>query len=332
MQLNQVPSRLVAGFGLVGSLALLLTSCGGASIIAKSVAPQPPPTRPTAPAAPAAPHIQTVFLIVMENHNWTGDGALSIANNPEAPYINQTLVPMGAYASNYNNPPMTHPSLPNYLWLEAGTDFGILQDGPSVAADTQKTTLHLVTLLTTAGISWKEYSGDTDGITCPLVAPWHIPFVFFSDVVSNLNPKSQNCISHIRPISELDTDLTAGAISRYNFISPDDCHNMHTSCTGDNQILTGDTWLSQEVPKILATSAYKNGGALFIVFDEADSGDGPVPMLVISPFAKTGGYSNGTYYGHGSMLRTMEEIFGVTPLLGDAARQADLSDFFAQFP
>jgi hypothetical protein len=36
-----------------------------------------------------------------------------------------------------------HPSLPNYLWLEAGTNFGILSDGPSVAADTQTTTQHL---------------------------------------------------------------------------------------------------------------------------------------------------------------------------------------------
>jgi hypothetical protein len=31
-------------------------------------------------------------------------------------------------------------------------------------------------------------------------------------------------------------------------------------------------------------------------------------------------------------LRTVEEIFGVTPLLNDAAQQTDLSDLFNQFP
>ena len=32
-------------------------------------------------------HIKTVFIILMENHNWTGDGSLDIKANPAAPYI-----------------------------------------------------------------------------------------------------------------------------------------------------------------------------------------------------------------------------------------------------
>jgi phosphatidylinositol-3-phosphatase len=317
MQLNLSFSRLVAGLALAGAFTFGLTSCGGNTTFANPQA--------------AAHHIQNVFIIMMENHNWTGDGSLSIQNNANAPYLNKTLVPMGSYASNYNNPPQNHPSLPNYLWLEAGTNFGILQDGPSVSADSQTTTQHLVALLEHAGISWKDYSGTADGITCPLIDQWHIPFVFFSDITGDLNPNSPYCISHIRPISELDTDLAAGATARYNFITPDDCHNMHSSCSGVDQIVAGDDWLSQEVPKILASKPYQNG-VLFIVFDEADKGDGPIPMLVLSPFAKTGGYTNSIYYEHGSTLRTVEEIFGVSPLLRDAAQQTDLSDFFTQFP
>ena len=37
-------------------------------------------------------------------------------------------------------------------------------------------------------------------------------------------------------------------------------------------------------------------------------------------------------YDHSSTLRTIEEIFGVTPMLGDAANATDLSDLFASFP
>lgn len=324
-------SRLLV-IALLGASAIGVASCGGNGSSVKASDPQPTqPTQPTQPAQAPVHHIQNVFIIMMENHNWTGDGSTSIQNNPSAPYINKTLVPMGAYASNYNNPPMNHPSLPNYLWLEAGTNFGILQDGPSVAADEQTTPLHLVSLLTTANISWKAYNGTTDGITCPLTDQWHTPFVFFSDVTDNLNVNSANCISHIRPIAELDTDLAAGTTPRYSFITPFDCYNMHTSCTGDDKILTGDTWLSQEVPKILASAAYQSG-VLIVLFDEANKGDGPIPMLILSPFGKTGGYTNSIYYEHGSTLRTVEEIFGVTPLLNDAAQQTDLSDFFNQFP
>jgi len=35
---------------------------------------------------------------------------------------------------------------------------------------------------------------------------------------------------------------------------------------------------------------------------------------------------------HSSTLRTIEEIFGVTPMLGDAANATDLSDLFVSFP
>jgi hypothetical protein len=68
------------------------------------------------------------------------------------------------------------------------------------------------------------------------------------------------------------------------------------------------------------------------VWDEAAKGDGPIGMIVLSPFAKGNGYQNSIHYTHGSTLRTMQEIFGVIPLLGDAANEADLSDLFLLFP
>src|SRR5438874_5466263 len=79
-------------------------------------------------------HIQTVFIILMENHNWTGaKGGTSIKGNRSAPYINNTLLPMASHAEQYFNPPGIHPSLPNYLWLEAVTNFGILDDNDPIS-------------------------------------------------------------------------------------------------------------------------------------------------------------------------------------------------------
>ncbi len=67
-------------------------------------------------------------------------------------------------------------------------------------------------------------------------------------------------------------------------------------------------------------------------WDEGASGDGPIGMIVVSPKAKGGGYANTIAYDHSSTLRTIEEIFGVTPMLGDAANATDLSDLFVSFP
>jgi hypothetical protein len=300
---------------------------GGSALPASS-------TRPS-PGTPMSGNAnRTVFLIVMENTDWA-----QVKGSNCAPYINNVLLPMASYAEQYYNPPHLHPSLPNYLWLEAGTNFGITNDlGPNV--NHQSTTMHLVTLLERAGISWKSYQEGISGTTCPLVsqglyAPRHNPMVYFDDVTNTNDPNSTYCIQHVRPFSELVTDLENNTLAGYNFITPDVCHDMHNvaGCASLYRIRNGDDWLAQVVPHILNSQAYADGGVLFITWDEGvGDSDGPIGMLVLSPNAKGGGYSNGVYYTHSSTLRTLQEIFGVTPLLGDAAQATDLSDLFTTFP
>jgi hypothetical protein len=284
-------------------------------------------------AAGTAGHaIKTVFIIMMENHNWS-----DIKGSTSAPYINNTLLPMASHAEAYNNVPGIHPSEPNYLWLEAGTNFGVLNDS-APSRNHQSSTAHLVNQLEAAGLTWKSYQEDIDGSSCPLTnvnnyAPKHNPFVFFDDVTNHNNPSAPRCLQHVRPYSELATDLANNTVPNYVFITPNLCDDMHGVpgvCSTDPS--AGDSWLSNEVPKILASSAYNNGGALFITWDESEGGDFPIGMIVLSPFAKGNGYSNTIPYSHSSTLRTFQEIFGVTPLLGAAAGATDLSDLFTQFP
>jgi hypothetical protein len=300
--------------------------------------------------------VKTVWIILMENHNWTGNdagasfGDPDIKGNPLAPYVNGELLDTSAHAEQYYNPPGNHPSQPNYLWLEAGTNFGVF-------ADTQPgqpqlfTHKHLVRLLEDAGISWMAYAEPDFGSavydTCPLDFSFldveHLAFVYFNDINDGLNPESAECIKHVRPYYQLATDLADHTSARYNFIVPNVCHDGHegvspcdTTEPADNT-LRGDTWLKQNVPLILESAEYKEGGALIIVWDEAEDtdqfSDGPIPFFLLSPFAKGGGktaYSNSIHYDHSSTLKTFQEIFQVGPLLGAAAdpKTADLRDLF----
>jgi hypothetical protein len=263
-----------------------------------------------------------VFIILMENHNWS-----SIKGSASAPYINNTLLPIASYTDQYYNPPGIHPSEPNYLWLEAGTNFGITNDKlPST--NHQSTTNHLVTLLKNAGISWRTYQENITGTNCPTAnaypyAPKHNPFVFFDDVVN------AGCTTVMRPFTELANDLANHAVAHYNFITPNLVNDMHDSAAPlNNPIAQGDTWLQNNLPMILQSDAYLNNGLVLITWDEAASGDGPIGMIVLSPLAKGGGYRNTIHYTHSSTLRTLQKIFGVTPLLGGAATAQDLSDLF----
>lgn len=288
------------------------------------------------------PPIKTVFVIVMENKDWS-----SIYESRSAPYINRTLLPMASYATQYYTPPYNRPSLPNYLWLEAGTNFGITKDlNPSQSH--QRTPKHLVTLLENAGYSWKAYLEGISGTDCPLqnsglYAVRHNPMVYFDDVTGTNNPHSPYCIAHERPYQELITDLNRNTVANYNYIVPNACDDMHnkTGCQSSDPIKNGDSWLSVTVPLILHSQAYQRGGLLLITWDEGTHEDrvlqwlsmkggkeAPIGLIALSPYVKGHGYSNAISYTHSSILLTLEEIFGLTPLLGDAAHAADLGDLF----
>ena len=282
-----------------------------------------------------------VFLIVFENHNWTGSGG--IAGSPEAPYINKTLVPMAAVADNYFNPPGNHPSLPNYLWLEAGQSFGVHADGPPSQFH-QPTHAHLSELLHNAGVHWRAYDEAITGNICPLLPegavdpngsqlyqPRHNPQIYFDDMTNGESPSSSYCIAHVRPFTELAGDLASGNLARYNVITPNMCDDGHDSC-GGNSVAHIDGWLQSKLPVILNSAQYKAGQVtILITTDEAANGDGPLPFLALGRGVKRG-YRNQVHYTHSSLLRTLEEIFHVSPMLGDAAKATDLKDLFSTLP
>jgi len=259
----------------------------------------------------------------MENKGWD-----DIRGNPDCPYINQTLLPRASHAERYLTPNNLHPSEPNYLWLEAGTNFGVFNDD-SPDINHIGSTNHLVTLLENAGVSWKTYQESYDPDDNPRkdehpYAAKHNPFVFFDDVANNHGRRDK----HIRPYSELAADLKRKKVARYNFIVPNLTNDMHSLAPGSHsKEKQGDDWLAREVPAILSSAAYNDHGALFLVWDEDDGG--PIPLILLSPLAKAGGYSNNILYTHSSLLRTLQAIFRVQPFLGDAANATDLADLFA---
>ncbi len=300
--------------------------------------------------------VKTVWVVMMENHNWVGNdagasfGDPDIKDNPLAPFVNGTLLKISAHPQQYYNPPGNHPSQPNYLWLESGTNFGFL--GDSQPGQPQYfTEKHLTRLLQDAGVSWKAYAEPDFWSpvfdTCPLDFSFldvnHLAPVYFNDINDGLNPESPECLAHVVPYYQLATDLADHTTARYNLVIPNLCHQGHEGVSpcdpsepADNT-LRSDKWLKQNLPVIMESAAYREGGAIFVIWDEAEDtdqfSDGPIPVFLLSPFAKGGGktaYTNSIHYDHSSTLKTMQEIFGVMPLLRAAGDKStvDLSDLF----
>ncbi len=305
----------------------------------------------TAQAAFVPSQIKTVFLIPLENHDWVQGNPTAIPQqllgNPAAPYLNSLATPGNtnavqvSYATAYYSVNINgeHPSEPNYIWSEAGTDFGVQTDvDPSTSnGNLYSTTNHLCAQLTAAGISWKSYQEDVEYSTAATksasgtrpsgtniyngsnkysYAVKHNPMEFYTD--------TQN--KNVTNLAQFWLDLTNNAVARYNWITPDLYNEMHSYLTsftyhgvqysGDQAaIAAGDNFLSIAIPKIMASAAYQSNGVIIIWTDETESTDDTnttLPFIIISPLAKGNAYASSVALNHSSTLKMMDEIFGLS--------------------
>ena len=142
-------------------------------------------------------------------------------------------------------------------------------------------------------------------------APKHNPAAYYTDL-------GTTCGSQDVPLGTTP-DLQAA----FTFITPNLCNDMHDCSTA-----TGDTWLSNEIPQILSSPQYRSGTTVvFITWDENDAGGQLVPAYVIAPSVAPGTRS-AQPFTHYSLLRTVEQLLGLRPLLGQAASATGMQQAF----
>jgi hypothetical protein len=273
-------------------------------------------SRASAASLPAFSHI---FEIVLENHETS-----SIIGSSSAPYIN-SLTQQYGLATNYYG--IRHPSLPNYLALIGGDTFGVSSNCTNCFINAP----NLVDQLEGAGKSWKAYMESMPnpcylGDAGSLYRQKHNPFIYFDSIRKN----TARC-NKIVPLTQLDTDLKNNTVPEYTWITPNMCNSMH-----DCSVSTGDNWLKTWVGKILASPAWQQNGVLFITFDEGKTNagccsfaaGGQIVTLVISPLSKPA-FKSSVAYDHYSLLRTIEDAWGLAPLANaGCACSTPMIDFF----
>src|SRR5207247_302578 len=157
---------------------------------------------------------------------------------------------------------ISHPSLPNYLAMTAGSTFGITSDCTTCWVGAT----NLADQIEAGGRSWKAYlegmpSACFVGDAYPYMQK-HNPWIYYNDIRTN----AARCSAHVVPFTQLGADLASGSVPSYVWITPNMCNDMH-----DCSIATGDSWLRSQVPAILNSAAYRNGGVLVITWDEGKS-------------------------------------------------------------
>lgn len=333
------------GKRLVGFVMLAVMAAVGAAC----AVPPDPAIIPPGPASPPSslPQFGHVVVMVLENTDYEESFGAGAATR--APYLN-SLADQYALATDYYG--VDHASLTNYIALTSGQTpkLSTQIDCPFYDCLYGSSVQHIGDQAEASGRTWKAYMdgmtttcqhGPRNSLDPYLVylppfntyATRHNPFMYYNNVVSD----PPRCNSHDVPYTQLDADLASHALPNYSFISPDLCHDGHERKCG---LSAADAWASAEVPKLLASPEFQADGVLVITFDEAEGHDtsgccgnsagGRIGAVVVSPaFGKTGGYRSSVPANHYSLLRTIEDSWGL-PLLGHAqdASISPMTDLF----
>lgn len=296
----------------------------------------------------AMPRYTHIFVIVEENKDYD-----EVIGSQAAPRLNALAQEYGNATQFYAE---THPSEPNYVAMVGGDTFGIQDDGAHTIDAP-----NLATQLEAAGLTWKDYLESipapgslatvaTDphaaGVpaTLPVYASKHSGFIDFASV-----QRDPNRTEKLVGFDQFYDDLKTGNVPNLAFVVPNLCNEMHgagmdapASCQYwhlGKLVSRGDQHAGEIVARIMNSAVWRSSqnAAIVITFDEdgshgtqgccgndpanpADRGGGHIPTIVITNHGPRH-LADATPYSHYSLLRTIEDAFGIHEYL----RRADAS-------
>jgi len=314
---------------------------------AQSITPAPPPSQSTPPQITKSPagkleeaaraaarspthHFDRVLIIVLENVDY--EVASQDKNLAE-------LAAGGASFTNYHA--LFHPSYPNYLAMVAGTDFGIHRRGRLLADNQINVTadsahLSIADRLIAAGLDFKQYAEELPEGPCPWTFSGqhvaekrgnytrrHVPFLSFRQV------QQKWCDRVIRVDSSKSDNFFAQdarkGLVAYSFYSPNMNHDGH-----DTGVKVAGAW----VKKFLDDSfpeRLRKGTLVVVTFDESGgNADNRIYTLLLGDMVKPAKDQDakalGKLYNHYSLLRTIEDNFGLEPLTANDRGASPITD------
>ncbi|MFN2540506.1 MAG: alkaline phosphatase family protein [Mycobacteriales bacterium] len=282
---------------------LLLLACSACS--GSTADPAPTPTATATPTAlppphpsPAAAGITKVLTIVEENH-----GAASARAG--MPYL-ASLAQQYGEATDYRS--LTHPSLPNYLAMTAGSTMGIADDREPSAHEVPGPSVFDLALSHghTAKLYAESMPAPCDRRSSGRYAARHNTWTYF--------PESTACATFDVPASDLDRDVAEGALPDVGMLVPDLCHDAH-DCGLDQ----ADGYLRDVLKTVLSGPDWAAGRlAVVITFDEVEEDDtGTLLTVVVAPSLH--GTRIAAPLSHLAWSRWMTDLVGAPPLRDAAA-------------
>ncbi|MGG2460858.1 alkaline phosphatase family protein [Streptomyces sp. RGM 3693] len=280
-----------------------LTALAGATALAAASLGLWAATGATATAQTAGlPAPDHVVVVMLENHAYG-----QVVGSSSAPYLNSLKAGGADLTQSFA---LTHPSEPNYYMLFSGSNQGRTDD--SCVPVGSMSAPNLASELIAAGKTWASYNEglpSQGSTTCSSgdYAQKHNPWFGFSNVPTDT----------AQTMDQFPSDYST--LPKVSFVIPDLCNDMHDCSVG-----TGDTWIKNNLSGY-AEWAKAHNSMLVVTFDEDNRLAGNrIPTLFYGAHV-TPGSSSGTTYNHYNVLRTLEDLAGLSSHAGNAAAASDVT-------
>jgi hypothetical protein len=346
--------RAIAAFAAIAACSFVLAVQAASPLWSATVSPRQGP-----PSLEGVPRLGHVFVIIGENTTYDHVTATDM------PYLMETFRPQSAWLTQYYA--ATHWSQANYVALVTGQftrceqqDYGAAchQDVENLFHQLDQSRLTWKTWLEAGTARCDTGSGGscTSDTPCPLTGFYTTgnPAILFDNIEgpdgvwSATNP-SQECLQNDVPAGD-DKDpmgffhqaLASGDLANFNLVIPNGCEDGEGNCAPINNRYTQfDVFLAREVPLILASPAFGTNDVIVVLYDEDERAGGMAAKnglgqgghtvcAILSPSIVPGEYDDITY--HYSLLRTIQDGFGISDYLGHAAEVAPISTIWSARP
>lgn len=263
-------------------------------------------------------HFDRVVIIVLENVDY------------ERAMQDPNLTALASQGANFTNfHALFHPSYPNYLAMIAGTDYGIHRRGSFLGDkqvnfpnDSEHRTI--ADRLIAAGLDFKQYAEELPEGPCPWNVSGlhiadkrgnyvrrHVPFLSFREV----QEKWCDHVIHVDS-SKSDNyfvqDAKKGLVA-YSFYTPNTNHDGH-----DTTAAVAGAWVKDFLDHTFSPNLRK-GTLVIVTFDESGGNeDNRIYTVFLGDMVKDANQLDpkilARRYTHYSVLRTIEDNFGLGPL------------------
>ena len=256
-----IRARLVA---LVALCCVLVVACDDKKPSVKAAEPAPGPASTETPAPTdtpfAAPQesptqadgIDKILVTVIENksiHQMRAD----------APKV-WALAQQYGYATNFRA--LTHPSLPNYIAMAAGSTLGVKDDADPSGHRLSGSSVFGRTIA--AGGTAAIHAESMGPEPCKLgksgaYVPRHVPWTYFVD-------EREQCRQNVLDAQDFDIAVAAGGLANVHMLIPDQCHNAHDCSLGQ-----ADEWVASQVEQAMTGPDWKSGRLVIVITADEDN-------------------------------------------------------------